>query len=64
MGCLSGQLLSWQLSNHTVYGDLERQLFYSFNFRTAPSPKLAIKMDGAGREGQEFYSAMQFDALT
>jgi hypothetical protein len=24
------QLLSWRLSNHTVYGDLERQLFYSF----------------------------------
>jgi hypothetical protein len=22
------QLLSWRLSNHTVYGDLERQLFY------------------------------------
>ena len=57
------QLLGWRVSNHTDCGDLERQLFSKFNFEPTPSPKLVINMGGAGREWQEFYSAMRFDAL-
>jgi hypothetical protein len=33
------------------------------NFEPTPSPMLVINMGGAGREWQEFYSAMRFDAL-
>ena len=35
----------------------------SVSFEPAPSPKLVINMGSAGREWQEFYSAMRFAAL-
>ena len=35
------QLLSWRLSNHTVYGDLERQLFLQLLISNRP-PKLVM----------------------